>query len=267
MLQTILMKAMRFSAIILALLFIATAEAAGRNRLLAVFSHPDDETVVGPLLAKYAAEGHEVYLVTVTAGQKGIGNSTLRGAELGAARRQELECSASNLGIRRTTLLEFEDQGISTASARKAIAKRLRAIVNDVKPDILITWGPDGFTGHIDHMMTSNIVTQAFQQRRLLSHPPKKLYYVAMPEIRSLPAGLRGTSHELITTEIDCRESLDAAAEAIRCHKTQWTEARMKELDAMHRMSLDGKIFLRLAMSEKPLEPGRKETSVFEGLP
>lgn len=95
-----------------------------------------------------------------------------------------------------------------------AIAERLIAIVNQTKPDVIVTWGPDGLTGHPRYILVSNIVTRVFQQRRLLEVAPRKLYYIAFPESRfPKPADFSrlseqafGTvSDELITTRVDIR--------------------------------------------------------------
>src|SRR5262249_10173999 len=72
-----------------------------KHSLLAVFSHPDDETIVSPLLAKYAHEDHAVHLLTLTAGEKGIRKHARipAGQALAAIRAQELACSDAKLGL------------------------------------------------------------------------------------------------------------------------------------------------------------------------
>ncbi len=56
-----------------------------------------------------------------------------------------------------------------------------------------------------------------------------------------------------------------AAARSIRCHKTQWDQARMKDMDAMNRATLGGRSFLRLAMGDALSPAGRRETDLFAG--
>jgi LmbE family N-acetylglucosaminyl deacetylase len=241
--------------------------------ILAVFAHPDDETTVGALLAKYAAAGHDVHLVSITSGQKGTTpNTKLSGDELGAARGEELRCSAKSLGIHPPILLHYQDQGISPPRMMEEIAGKLRNIVNETKPQVIITWGADGVTGHLDHRVASNLATQVFQQRSLLQHRPRKLYYLTFPESNFARAPqtrrppFRTVSDVFITTAVDVKGSLAAAAAAIKCHKTQWDAARMKDLDEMNRKTLEGRVFLRLAMSDVPLAPGKLETDIFEGI-
>lgn len=243
-----------------------------KGSILAVLAHPDDETSVGPLLAKYAAAGHDVYLVSITSGQKGTAsNPTLSGDELGAAREEELRCAAKCLGIHPPVLLGYQDRGISDPAIMDEITGRLRDIVEDKRPDVIITWGPDGITGHPDHRAASNLATEVFQQRPKLRHKPHKLYHVGLPESRMAhaPQGirpLRTVSDEFITTVIEAGSFLDAATAAIRCHKTQWNAARVKELDEMNRKMLEGRIYLRLAISDVPRASGVRETDIFENL-
>lgn len=259
---------------IVAALSLLSLAAAEKGSILAVFAHPDDETAVGPALAKYARAGHDVYLVSITSGQKGVTPSTtLVGEELGRAREEELRCSAKKLGIHPPFLWQFQDQGISVPPVMEQIAARLREIINQSRPDVIITWGPDGVTGHPDHRTAGALATQVFQQRSLLEHKPKKLYYIALPESKfpdeRAPSGrppFRTVSDLFVTTEIEAAATMDAAAAAIRCHKTQWDAGRMKQMESMFRETLGSRLFLRLALSETPLPLGRHETDLFEGI-
>jgi LmbE family N-acetylglucosaminyl deacetylase len=139
---------------------------------MAVFAHPDDEISVGPLLARYAHEGHPVHLVSITSGQKGAAHAKLPpGDRLGAIREEELRCAAKHLGVLDPILFRFQDQGISDYGAMESIAERLRETVDQIRPDVLITFGPGGITGHIDHIVAGDITTRVFQQQGLLRHP------------------------------------------------------------------------------------------------
>jgi LmbE family N-acetylglucosaminyl deacetylase len=238
------------------------------HTLLAVFAHPDDEFSVGPLLARCAAEGHGVYLASITSGQKASATHSgiPRGEALGAAREEELRCAAAALGIHEPILLGFQDQGISTQHAADAVAGCLREIIERLRPEVLLTFGADGITGHPDHRAASYIVTEVFQEHRRLGWKPRKLYYTAFPDslLASIPppfdARLRTTADEFVTTVVDCRAWLDAAASAVRCHRTQWTPERMLQFEALNRDVLRGRVHLRLAMS------AARESHVFDGL-
>ncbi|MGE5645640.1 MAG: PIG-L deacetylase family protein [Acidobacteriota bacterium] len=247
------------------------------HTLLAVFAHPDDETSVGPLLARYAAEGHEVYLACVTSGQKGFRPHAglPAGDELGAVRERELRDAARELGIHEPFLMGFQDQGISTHAAAEEVAAGLREIIGRTRAEVVVTWGPEGITGHVDHRMTSNIATIVCQQRGLLEWKPSKLYYVAFPESRFVanPNPLNRkqvfltVSDELVTTEIDCRAYLDAGLAAIRSHKTQWRPERMEQVHSLYAKVFEGRVYLRLALSSVAApRNGAREQSIFQGL-
>ena len=241
--------------------------------LLAIFAHPDDETVVGPLLAKYAYEGHQVHLLTLTAGEKGFRKHTniRAGPELAALRARELACSAAQLGLTSHTLFHFPDQGFYTAGANdiwKQAVSSVRDAICHLTADVLITWGPEGGTGHLDHRATNSIVVQAFQNRSLLRYKPRKLYYATFVEPDSAPAenwaAETRVSREFIATDVDCSPFLSIAQQAIECYGSQWTSELMCRVPAI--CGLDqGHVLLRLAYSTVTI-CASPETNVFAGL-
>jgi LmbE family N-acetylglucosaminyl deacetylase len=240
--------------------------------LLAIFSHPDDETIVAPLLAKYAHAGHPVHLLILTAGEKGVRQhaNIPAGDALASVRARELTCSAAALGITGHTLLRFPDQGFTAGSNNpiwKEAVSEVRAAIGRLRPDAIITWGPEGGTGHTDHRAASSIVVQAFQQRSLLAYHPRKLYYAAFVESpkgweHDLAAETR-VSREFITTDVDCGKYLEAAHRAIECYRSQWTPELMRRIQTIPAFE-QGHVLLRLAYSTVP--PHLPETDIFEGL-
>ncbi len=243
------------------------------HSLLAVFSHPDDETVVGPLLAKYAHEGHAVHLLVLTAGENGYREHAgiAKGPALAAIRAEELARAAAALGLTGFTLLRFPDQGFSAGYDTriwKDAVEQVREAINHLRPDVLITWGPEGGTGHPDHRATHSVVAQAFQHRALLQHEPRKLYYALFPETaiaghEDWASGTR-VSREFITTDVDCTAYLPAADAAIECHRSQWTPKMMDKVRNLCAAEY-GHVFLRLAYSTAVPVPG-PETGIFAGL-
>jgi len=246
-----------------------------KRSILAIFAHPDDEMGVSALLAKYASEGHDVYLACVTSGQKGYRAhfGMPPGDGLGKVREEELRCAARQLGIHEPFLLGYQDQGISSPPVVHEIAGRVRELFEKTRADVVITWGPDGITGHVDHTATGAIVTLAFQQQGLLKHKPSKLYYVALPEsqILNVPDTLRRerplytVSERFITTEVDCREYFEAGLRAIECHRSQFSPERMQQFKEMNSRVFRDRVSLRLALSTVPAPNGR-EDSILAGL-
>src|SRR5579864_827789 len=156
------------------------------RRLMAVLAHPDDESLgVGGTLAKYAAEGVETFLLTATRGDSGrygayrLGDAGHPGRPaLGSIRERELRAAASALGVREVALLDYPDQQVDRANPREAIA----AIVDHlrrVRPDVVVTFGPDGAYGHPDHIAVCQFTTAAL----VAAADPAiaKLYYIAWP--------------------------------------------------------------------------------------
>ena len=136
-------------------------------RLMAILAHPDDESLgVGGTLAKYASEGVEVFLVTATRGQSGRYHGHREpgkhpGAEqLGRIRESELRAAVAVLGIRELTLLDYHDQALDRADPAEAVA-RLVAELRRVRPDVVLTFGPDGAYGHPDHIAICQFATAA----------------------------------------------------------------------------------------------------------
>lgn len=226
-------------------------------------------------MARYAAEGHDVWLVSITSGQKGFrGHFNMpAGDELGRVREEELRSAARALGIHEPFLLGFQDQGIAPSSVAEQVAARLREIVHQTRPDVLLTWGPDGITGHVDHRMASAIATCVFQQQGALQHKPRKLYFLTYPEslFSSDPDPLDRKRHfltvsdEFITTVVDARDYLPLGLRAMQCHQSQWRPERMVQVHQMFTRLFGGNAYLRLALSRVPRPAGR-ETDIFAGL-
>ncbi len=228
----------------------ALGTAQDKRTILAVFAHPDDESSVGAALAKYAEAGHEVHLALLTSGQAGNANTDIpKGPELGRAREAEARCSAEALGIHEPLLLGFQDGATTPQQTQDEIARGLVEVFDRVRPDVVITWGPDGLTGHPDHRVASNLATQIFQDSTRLQASPSKLYYVAWPT-ELARNGLRTVSERYITTTIDAGAYADRAAASIRCHKTQWSPDRMDQMIGIGKNVLGGKVRLRLVLSD-----------------
>lgn len=148
--------------------------------LLAVFAHPDDEAC-GPAgtLAKYALEGGRVTLVCLTRG--GAGGSP-------EVRALEMACSAQTLGAH-LELWDYPD-GDLVHSSTWEIVGRLVEVIRRVRPQVIITFGPNQISEHPDHVMAGWLTTLAFELAgdcgrwpgALPEFAPGKLYFVADPE-------------------------------------------------------------------------------------
>src|SRR5512147_1277935 len=133
-------------------------------KLLAVFPHPDDETLgMGPTLARYAAEGIETYLVCATRGERGWFDSEGPNPglkEVARIREAELRCAAENLGIHEVSFLDYIDGDVDQANPEEMIEK-LVSHVRRIRPQVVVSFGPDGAYGHPDHIALSQFTNAA----------------------------------------------------------------------------------------------------------
>ena len=160
------------------------AAAAQTRTLMAVFAHPDDERIVGPLLARFAREGHRVHWVVATDGSKGVRDyaGIPAGAPLAAARAEESRCAAARMGIPAPTMLGLEDGGLASFDALGRLRREVARLVEEVKPQAILTIGPEGGTGHPDHRLVGNVVTEVVAQ--LTAPDAPMLYYASLPAER-----------------------------------------------------------------------------------
>src|SRR6266851_1864275 len=133
-------------------------------RLMAILAHPDDESLGNSAtLARYAAEGVEITLVTATRGQRGwLGEPTANpGPEaLGRTREAELLAAGAALGLREVVVLDYLDGELDQAEPDQIICE-LVAHIRRVRPQVVLTWGPDGGYGHPDHIAIGQFATAA----------------------------------------------------------------------------------------------------------
>jgi len=134
-------------------------------RILAVFAHPDDETFcAGGTLARYVAQGAEAMVVSATRGDAG----QIRDARvatrrtLGQARERELYAACERLGVQHVRCLDYADGTLQNVD-RRELAESLVQIMRAFKPDVVITFGPDGAYGHPDHIAIGEAATLAFK--------------------------------------------------------------------------------------------------------
>jgi LmbE family N-acetylglucosaminyl deacetylase len=263
-------------------------------KLMCVLAHPDDESLgTGGILAKYAAEGIETYLVTATRGERGwFGDeSDYPGLEsLGKIREAELLAAASVLGIRRVDFLDYIDGDLDQAHPAEVIAKIVRH-VQRVKPDVVVTFGPDGAYGHPDHIAICQFTTAALVEaanptsqynRDLATHAVSKLYYMASTQqlgvayqavfgevvmhVDGIERRVIGWPDWSITTRIDTKDYSQTVWEAILCHESQLVFYRqLKHASQEHQKDLwDSQTYYR---AFSLVNGGRSvEHDLFEGL-
>ncbi len=121
--------------------------------VLAVWAHPDDESYLGgALMAAAAAAGGRVVNVTATLGEHGTPDPVaMPPARLASIRQRELDHALGALGVTESIVLGFEDGGLDAIDPQVG-ARRIMTVLEDVEPDVVVSFGADGVTGHPDHI-------------------------------------------------------------------------------------------------------------------
>jgi LmbE family N-acetylglucosaminyl deacetylase len=161
------------------------------------------------------------------------------GDGLAAVRADEARCSARELGAEPPILLGMEDAGLAATSpwpgeALDRLAKQLERVLGELRPDAVITWGPEGGYGHADHRLVGNVVTQIFQAGAVA--PRARLYFVGFTADRTTNSPpwfghrIYPTVPALLTATVSFDERDRAAARrALGCYASQSTPQEMEE--------------------------------------
>lgn len=141
--------------------------------ILGVWAHPDDESFVAAgLLAAAVQNGQRVVLVTATKGEGGVRDENRwPRADLGNIRAEELDEALAILGVTEHRWLGYVDGQCKTIDLKEAVGQ-IQDVISEVQPDTVVTFGPDGLTGHPDHKCVSRWATMAVADTDIA------LYYV-----------------------------------------------------------------------------------------
>lgn len=169
-------------------------------RLLGVYAHPDDETFcAGGTLAKYAAAGADIMVVSMTQGEAG----QIRNAQaatrrtLGQTRAQELQRACQELGVQHALCLDYGDGKLQDREQRMLVGK-VTEMIRAFRPDVVLTFGEDGAYGHPDHIAVGAATDTAFVlagdpeqfpeqlATGLAPYTPGRLYHSYFPRNRHL---------------------------------------------------------------------------------
>jgi LmbE family N-acetylglucosaminyl deacetylase len=130
--------------------------------ILSIWAHPDDETyLAGGLMADAAARGQRVVCVTASAGELGTPDPERWPPErLGQVRAWEAVAAMAVLGVSEHRLLGLPDGSLAEHDEAGTVA--VARIIDEVRPDTVLTFGPDGITYHPDHIAVHRWVTRAW---------------------------------------------------------------------------------------------------------
>jgi LmbE family N-acetylglucosaminyl deacetylase len=148
---------------------------------LGIWAHPDDEAwLTGGLMAHAAREGRRVVCVTATRGELGTTDPERWPLEgLAGVRTAEMAQCLRHLGVTEHHWLDYPDGGLAELAPEEPVDK-LVALIEEIRPDSVLSFGPDGMTGHTDHQATCAWTTEAF--RRAAPEGARLLYATKSPE-------------------------------------------------------------------------------------
>lgn len=282
------------------------------RRLLLVHAHPDDESIgTGSTMAHYAANGAHVTLVTCTLGEEGeihvpeLAQLAAAGADqLGGYRIGELAAACAALGVTDHRFLggagRYRDSGMMGLATNEHLrafwqadldeaAGHLVEILREVRPQVLITYDPNGFYGHPDHIQAHRVAMRAVELAAAEGCAPAKVYWTAMPR-SVLEAGMThfaessdnpfagiqdiadlpfGTPDDQIAARIDATEQHTVKEAAMRAHATQIPATSwLYSIAGNFGGEFMGVEFFTLAVGEKGPGAGRYgwEDDLFAGL-
>ncbi len=232
------------------------------KRVLFVFAHPDDEGAIAPVLASLA-RNHQVTGIIATDGKGGTRVGGTEGDSLGRIRRIEGTCSFAALGLQPPIYLGVDRldtrYGVGPFFRQSAWAKdSIAAIIRRLNPDLIITFGPDGDSGHPEHRVISSLVTEVLLREGWAERYP--LYYLLWTKKQ---ADVPGVDQSMYVDEryINVRvrytkEDEDQAARALRCHRSQFTDAEFDEMIETESKDTSNTMYFRRFVVAKGVREG-----------
>jgi len=197
-----------------------------KKTIVCVFAHPDDESF-GPsgTIHKLTKE-YDVYLLCATKGQAGQDSRSETSVSLANRRAQELRESAKHLGVKKVYFLGFKDGTLSNNLYHK-LADKIRIHMEKLKPEFVITYEPQGVSGHIDHIAISMVTTFVVKKLPFIN----EVWYYCLTKERAkkrenyfihFPEGYKRSEVDKI---IDVSKIWDVKEKAMLMHESQRHDA------------------------------------------
>jgi N-acetylglucosamine malate deacetylase 2 len=214
----------------------STSSQTNNKTILGVFPHPDDENMIGQVLAKYARLGHDVYILIATDGKDGTRVTHIpAGDSLGMLRQRETICACEKLGIHPPIYAHIDRLDTKFGvrpylNGRKKFMEVLKSTLRELEPDVLITFGPDGEYGHSEHIVAGAMVTELLLREGWIDKYP--LYFPA--DIREdvmedNELGYVDQRYLTLNISYEDEDELKMLA-AAKCYQTQFTPEEIEEL-------------------------------------
>ena len=202
--------------------------------ILGVFAHPDDETFATGTITKLSAQGKRILLVYATSGDAGgdLTGQNLKGEALAKYREGEMNAAAKVLGMSEAPLyLRYPDGYVQ--ENWDDVLEDVQAILQQTQPKVVMTFGPDGYYGHVDHLAIGMITERAFDELGI----GDQLLHVAIPKsitdrIRSAGGGdrFKGVQDKYITYIVNVKKQAKQRVEAMEAHASQFDEGTIQQM-------------------------------------
>jgi N-acetyl-1-D-myo-inositol-2-amino-2-deoxy-alpha-D-glucopyranoside deacetylase len=243
--------------------------ASRRASLLVVLAHPDDEVFHGGMLMHLSQQGVRVTLVCATRGEAGTSHPSVGVVDdLGSLRIEELKLSCHRLGIDPPVLLGFHDsargerqrngdpQALANVDMLEVEAA-IRRVIEDVTPQVIVTFDPHGVYYHPDHLAVQRATTAAFFSSGALGAiAPERLFYATMlcdvfrglavksrgrGLVDGLDADVFGTAPEMIAVSFDAAPFVQQKLLALAAHRSAFgiTEEMVSSVPSVGREMFD----------------------------
>ena len=196
-----------------------------QRRILGVFAHPDDETAgAGGAFARYSREGVQIHVATATRGERGelgTGGTAATREDLPSVREEEERSALDLLGVHPPMFLGYRDMEVARADFAELVSK-VASLMERLKPDVVVTFGPTGITGHDDHKAMHRATVNAFHRYRNATEAGLQLMYLAVPEelARKFDLEVEGPEAEP-NVLIDITDYIPTKVKALRMHGSQ----------------------------------------------
>ena len=248
-------------------------------RLAGVFAHPDDDSyVLGGTLLLHPGELEPVFVVA-TSGEAGpIAEGTATRATLGAVREGEQRAflEAVGYGDAAAWFLRHPDYRLPEVPFERLVGE-VEAVLRQVRPQLVVSFGPDGLTSHHDHVRAGEAAAEAFARARAAEGDPGdaylRLYQAAYPrsEVDRFYVGTReggfhyghegqlfdvtGVPDERVAVRVDTRAVADRKWAAILdSHRTQ-LEEHLRIPEPLRWIVLEAECFVQAFPPRPPGEP------------
>lgn len=189
--------------------------------VVGIFAHPDDEAMGPAGTLAILAKDHPVYLICVTNGDA-AGRTNAEKEAIGEVRKEELRKSASVIGAKDVFFLEYRDGELSNNLYHK-LAGEIQKKLEEFRPETIVTFEPNGVSGHIDHITVSMISSYLFCHLSFI----KKIMYYCLEEKRAarlhdyfiyVPPGYKKSQ---IHDVVNIKAVWETKLRAMNCHQSQ----------------------------------------------